>query len=90
MYIVKVSYGYVDEPEMATTEILGTYKTRDEAAEAAQGKFQAVVGDLTEIRFGEIEGGRYNCYVTYGYYDANLGRLLAGYDHYYYVSVIER
>ena len=90
MYTVKVSYGYVDEPEMATTEILGTYKTRDEACEAAQDKFNAIVGDLSGIRFGEIEGGRYNCYVTYGYYDPELCRLFAGYDHYYYISVIER
>lgn len=90
MYTLKVSYGYVDEPAEATTEILGTYKTRDEAVEAAQDKFRAIVGDLREICFGEIEGSRCKCYVTYGYYDANLDCLLAGYDHYYYISIIER
>ena len=89
MYTLKVSYGDVDEPEMATTELLGTYETRYEAVEAAQDKFRAIVDDL-DIRFGAIEGGRYECYVTYGYYDGELGRLVAGYDHYYYVSVIER
>ena len=91
MYTLKVSYGYVDEPDMATTEILGTYRSRDEACEAAQSKFSAItLGDDLEVRYGEIEGGRDNCYVTYGYYDRELGRLLAGYDHYYYISVIER
>ena len=93
MYTIRVSYGHVDEPEMATVESLGTYVSRGEACEAAQGKFDAInarLGDDLEVRFGEIEGGRRGCYVTYGYYDANLGRLVAGYDHYYHVSVIER
>lgn len=93
MYTLKVSYGYVDEPEMATTDILGTYRSRDEACEAAQRKFDAInerLGDGLEVRYGEIDGSCDNCYVTYGYYDANLGRLPTGYDRYYYVSVIER
>ena len=93
MYTIKVAYGYVDEPEMAMTEILGTYKSHDETCEAAQSKFDSInecLGDDLEVRFGEIEGGSRYCYVTYGYYDAKLGRLVAGYDHYYMVSVIER
>ena len=93
MYTLKVSYGYVDEPEEATAEILGTYKSYDETCEAAQSKFDSInecLGDDLEVRFGGIEGGSRYCYVTYGYYDAKLGRLVAGYDHYYMVSVIER
>ena len=93
MYTLKVSYGYVDEPDMATTEILGTYKSHDETCEAAQSKFDSInecLGDDLEVRFGGIEGGSRYCYVTYGYYDAKLGRLVAGYDHYYMVRVIER
>ena len=93
MYVVNVSYGYVAEPELATTELLGTYKSRDEACEAAQSKFNAInarLGNDLEVRFGAIEGNYCKCCVTYGYYDANLDCLLAGYDHYYYVSVIER
>ena len=85
MYTLKVSYGYVDEPEMATTELLGTYKSRDEASQAAQEKFNAIndgrCGDL-EIRYGELESSHDNYYVTYGYF--------AGYTRYYYISVIER
>ena len=88
MYTLKVAYGYVDEPEMATVEILGTYETRDEAVEAAQDKFRAIVDDLSDVCFGEIEGGRNKCYVTYGSYDPNLGCVVA--DRYYYVSIIER
>ena len=87
MYTPKVAYGDVDEPDMATVEILGTYETRDEAVEAAQDKFCAIVGDA-DVCFGEVKGGRYKCYVTYGYYDPNLGRVVA--DRYYYVSIIER
>ena len=88
MYMVKVAYGDVDEPEMATVETLGTYKTRDEAVEAAQDKFNAIVDDLSDVCFGEISGGRNKCYVTYGSYDPNLGCVVA--DRYYYVSIIER
>ena len=88
MYTLKVAYGDVDEPETATTEYLGTYETRDEAVEAAQDRFCAIVGDAADVCFGEMTGGRYKCYVTYGYYDPNLGRVVA--DRYYYVSIIER
>ena len=88
MYTLKVAYGDVDEPETATTEYLGTYETRDEAVKVAQDKFCAIVGDLAEAYVGEVKGGQYKCYVTYGYYDPNLGRVVA--DRYYYVSVIER
>ena len=31
MYTLKVSYGDVDEPEMAVAEILGTYESLEEA-----------------------------------------------------------
>ena len=92
MYTLKVAYGDVDdEPEMATTEILGTYESLDEACEEAKSKFDAIkerLGNDLEVRFGEIEACRDNYYVTYGYYDPNLGRVVA--DRYYYVSVIER
>ena len=87
MYTLKVSYGDVDEPETATVEYLGTYETRDEAVKVAQDKFCAIVGDA-DVCFGEVKGGQYKCYVTYGDYDPNLGRVVA--DRYYYVSVIER
>ena len=42
MYTLKVSYGVDDKPEMATVEIFGTYKTWDEACEAAQSKFDTI------------------------------------------------
>ena len=90
MYMVKVSYGDVDEPETATDEILGTYETWDDAAEAAQDKFRAIVGDLGDVCFGEIEGSQYDYYVTYGDYDAEFGRVFSGYDYYCKVSIIER
>ena len=87
--MVKVSYGY-NEPEEATTEILGTYESWDEAAAAAEDKFDAIKERLAdpETCYGEIEACRDNYYVTYGYYDPNLGRVVA--DRYYYVSIIER
>ena len=92
MYTLKMAYGDVDKPEMATVVTLGTYESRDEACEAAQSKFDAInerLGDDLEVRFGSIEGGCCDCYVTYGHYDTYRGRLVAGYDCYYYVSVIE-
>ena len=92
MYTLKVSYGDVDdEPETATVEILGTYGSWDEACEAAKSKFDAIMellGDNFEIRFGEIEGSLDNYYVTYGYYDDEIG--CVDNEHYYMVSVIER
>lgn len=85
MYTLKVSYGYVDKPETATVETLGTYETWDDAAEVAQDKFYTIVGDL-----GEIEGSEYDYYVTYGNYDVEFGRVFSGYDHYCKVSIIKR
>ena len=91
MYTPKVAYGDVDEPEMATVEILGTYETRDEACEEARSKFDAIkerLGNDLEVRFGEIEACRDNYYITYGYLNP-VDRVYAGYDRYYMVSVIE-
>ena len=89
MYMPKVAYGYVDEPDKATIENLGTYETRDEAVDAAQDKFREIVGvSVCDVCDDEVKGGRNECYVTYGYYDPNLGRVVA--DRYYYVSIIER
>ena len=93
MYMLKVSYGYVDEPETATTDMIGAYKTLDEACEVAASKFDAIKGLLCndlEIRFGELSACLDNYYVTYGYLDPEFGRAYAGYDHYYYISVVER
>ena len=93
LYTLKVSYGDVDEPEMATTELLGTYRSLDEACEEAKSKFDAIracIGDDSDICVGEVEGSRYDYYVTYGHRDGELCRLFDGYDHFYYVSVIER
>ena len=92
MYTLKVSYGYVADPEMATAEILGTYETWDEAAEAAEDKFKAILGDLsgTDICFGEIESSLCDHYVTYGGPIVGSDRVSSGYDYYYYVSVVER
>lgn len=87
MYIPELSYGDVDEPEMATTEILGTYETMDEACEAAKSKFDAIMerlGDDHDIHFCETETypdihlcapGTYpdRYYVTYGYLNHKLG-----------------
>ena len=93
MYTLKVSYGDgdIDEPETATVEILGTYGSRDEACEAAKSKFDAIMellGDDIDKRFGEIEGSLDNYYVTYGYYDDDIG--CVDNEHYYMVSVTER
>ena len=93
MYTLKMSYGYVDEPEMATTEVLGNYETLDEAWEAAKSKFDAIMDDLAgecDICFGEVTGGCCDYSVTYGYYDGEIGRLFAGYDRYSYINAIER
>ena len=91
MYTLKMSYGYVDEPETATVEILGTYETRDEACTAAESKFDAIMerlGDDLDTRFRDIERGCGDYYVTYGYCDYELGCVVC--DHYYEVSVNER
>lgn len=93
MYKLKVSYGCVDEPEMATTDILGTYESLGEATEAAEDKFGDIIDGLsgnTDICFGEVASSLYDHYVTYGDHDVESGRVVWGYDYYYYVSVVER
>ena len=93
MYTLKVSYGYIDEPEMATTKILGTYETWDGASGAAEDKFLAIMGDLrgdTDTCYGEIDGSQYDYYVTDGDHDVEFGRVFTGQDYYCQVSVIER
>ena len=93
MYTLKVSYGYVDEPETATTDMLGTYETWDEACEAAESKFDAIMEDLsgnTDICFGDIAGSQYDYYVTYGDHNCESGRVFSGYDYYCQVAVVER
>lgn len=95
MYTLKVSHGYVDEladeRETETVEILGTYETREEAIEAAKNKFCEIldyIDDPCEV-CGEIKTCPDEYYVTYGGFDAELGRVFAGYDLYYEVSVKE-
>ena len=91
MYMVKVSYGDdIDEPEEATTEILGTYETMDEAAKAAESEFDAIMERLDDIetRYDDIERSRYRYYVSYGYIELELGYV--DNEHYYMVSVVER
>ena len=65
MYTLKVSHGYVDEPEPVTTDMIGAYETWDEATEAAKDKFNAIIDDLrgnTDICFGDIAGSQYDYY----------------------------
>ena len=91
MYTLKVSYGYVDEPETATVEVLGTYEDEEGAAKAAESKYDEIVerlGDDLDIRFRDVERSRYRYYVTYGYCDYELGIVYP--DHYYMVTVNER
>ena len=89
MYMLELSYGDVDEPEMATTDILGTYETMDEACEAAKGKFDAItkrLDDDHDIRFCAVETYPDNYYVTYGYLNHKLGCVCQ--EYYYEVRVI--
>ena len=91
MYAIKVSCGdYDDEPEEATVEILGTYETRDEAAKAAESKFDEIMERLDDIDtcFDDIERSRYRYYVSYGYIELETGYV--DNEYYYEVSVIER
>ena len=97
MYTLKVSYGYLvdeddDERETETVEILGTYEDEGEALKAAEDKFYEVMEDIADIEtcFGEVQESPYRYYVTYGYFDCELGRVFAGYNHYYEVSIKER
>ena len=98
MYTLKVSYGDVDAPEdeEAKYEILGTYKTWDEACEAAQVEYHAILCDLAgeaTICVGETEGSCDSYYITYGYYydggelDSDYAGYCYGYDHYYRVVI---
>ena len=83
MYAIKVAYGDVDETE--TAEILGTYETWDEAAKAAEDKFDAILDG------GETEGShQYDYYVTDGDRNVESGRVVSGPDYYCQVAVIER
>ena len=92
MYTIKVSYGDVDdEPEMATTDILGTYETWDEACEAAADKFDAIkerLCDDLEVRCHGLEASFDSYCVIYGYLNQELGYV--DNEHYYMVSVIKR
>ena len=93
MYRIKVSHGYVDEPETWTVEVIGSYANREEAAEAAESKFRAVLEDIVdscEDCFGEVESSLYSHYATYGAYDFELGDVFAGYNEFCKVEVIER
>ena len=91
MYVVNVSYGDVDEPEMAKVEILGTYKTRDEACEAAEDKFHVILerlGNDHDIHFFDVSASFDDYSVIYGYIDPKLGYVYN--EQYYRVNVIER
>ena len=55
MYTAKVVYGYVNELEPVTTDVLGTYETWDEAAEAAEDKFSSILDGSPNI-----SGNQYN------------------------------
>ena len=92
MYVAKASYGYVADSGSSTTEILGTYETWDEACEAAEDKFDAILDGLrgSDIYYGETEGShQYNYYVTDGDRNVESGLVFSGPDYYYMVSVIE-
>ena len=88
--MVKVSYGY-NEPEEATTEILGTYESWDEAAAAAEDKFDAIKERLAdpETCYGETEGSQYDYYDAIGDHTVECGRVFSGVDYYCKVSIIE-
>ena len=91
MYTIKLSYGDdIDEPEEATVEILGTYKTRYAADWAARDKFDAIMECLAdpETRFRDIVASYCDYYVVYGYIELELGYV--DNEHYYRVSVVER
>ena len=91
MYTLKVSYGYVDEPAMATAEILGTYESLDEACEAAKSKFDAIKERLAdpETCYGETEGSQYDYYDAIGDHTVEFGRVFSGVDYYCEVRVAE-
>ena len=91
MYVVNVSYGDdIDEPEEATTEILGTYKTRYAADWAAAAEFDAIMERLAdpETSFRDVGWSYCDYYVVYGYINLELGYV--DNEQYYRVSVVER
>ena len=91
MYTLKLTNGYIDEPETWTAEILGSYESLDRACEAAEREFYDALEDLTDdcgTCFGEIEACLDNYYVTYGSYDPELGRVFGGYDKFREVCVM--
>ena len=91
MYTLELSYGDVDEPEMATTDILGTYESLDEACEAAKSKFDAIMERLDDdhdIHFRATDTYPDNYYVIYGYLNHKLGCVCQ--EYYYEVRVIYR
>ena len=74
---------------MATTDILGTYKTLDEACAAAESKFAEIMECLDDIetRFYAVERSRCRYYVVYGFIELELGYEVNA--DYYKLSVIE-
>ena len=91
MYKIKKSFGIVNEPETWATEVIGIYKSLDDAVAAADSEFDAIMerlGDkVDELRIDCVEAGYGDHYVTYGRYDCELGCGVA--DHYYRVYVVE-
>ena len=92
--MLKVSYGDYDDveghdTETETVEILGTYESLDDAAKAAEDKFDEVIERLDDIetRYYDIVEGRYRYYILYGYIELELGYV--DNEHYYDISVIE-
>ena len=91
MYVVTVSCGDGDVDE--TVETLGTYESWDEACEAAEGKFDAILDGLrgSDIYYGETEGShQYDYYVTDGDRNVESGLVFSRPDYYCQVAVIER
>ena len=89
MYTLKMSHGYVDEPETETVEILGSYEDEGEALKAAESKFGEVMEDIDdpcEVWFGEVIESPYRYYVNYGAVDEYNTRIS---DKYYEISVKE-
>ena len=93
MYTLKVSYGDVDAPETAKFEILGTYKTWDEAAEVAENKFSIILDDLrgdTYLCPCDIPGSQYNYWVEDDDgHNVESGLVFSGSDYFCRVAVVE-
>ena len=93
MFKAKVVYGYRDERETETADVLGTYETWDEAAEVAEDKFSSILDGLrgnTYLCPCDIRGSQYNYWV-----DDDDGRnvesglVFSGPDYYCEVAVVE-